>query len=534
MPTIPPTHVGTQYGVCLIFLELYGRQVRWIDPVDWYAWSGNVWEPDATDEVRSMVRKCGEWITEHVHELAGQLPDADANGEGVAEHRKRLETDIKIWSRWGKECSDSYYQQQVMKQLRGLVGIKTPVSMTLSHPLYVNTRSGIIDLEEPGAIHRHRSIRGGSPCWPGEHNETSLFNLCQILPFQLPVTPGFDCDSLFDLAMHPSSFWADQCPLFYAFIHQTTCGQEDLVDSLRQALGYSMTGLTHERTLFVCYGSGANGKSVLLGLFRRLMGGYADTAPASILARKTADREAAIYLAGMVGKRLIVTSEYESGDFLPESLVKTITGGEDEIVARTLYSKPFAYKPTFKLWMMTNHKPSISNTSPSIQARIKLIPFNNIVPLARQDGNLAQRMWPEAPWIALWAITGWIRAQHFHGGRIQWAEIVRTATENYMEEQDSFGDFLVDHIRIEMGYTEPFRDVYKQYQKWAEENGHRTLSAKSFSVRMSERCPTIKRVRTSNLYLLQHMKLFRDTDTNYRRRFDSTYDLDGDIPEDLF
>lgn len=188
MPTIPAQYVGTQYGVCIIFADLFGRDVRWIDPVDWYAWSGNCWEPSAEDDVRGMIRQCGEWILGRAQELQEALPGDEEEGEGVADHRKRLVREIQTWHRWCKDCSDSHYQNQVMKQLRAMPAMKIPVSMTLAHRNMVNTRTGVVDLEEPGILHRHPNIRNGGTAWYGERPDTSMLHCCQILPFLLPPT----------------------------------------------------------------------------------------------------------------------------------------------------------------------------------------------------------------------------------------------------------------------------------------------------------------------------------------------------------
>ncbi len=55
-----------------------------------------------------------------------------------------------------------------------------------------------------------------------------------------------------------------QCPLWKSFLWRITGGSEELIDYLQRILGYSLTGITREHALFFAYGTGANGKSVLM------------------------------------------------------------------------------------------------------------------------------------------------------------------------------------------------------------------------------------------------------------------------------
>ena len=45
----------------------------------------------------------------------------------------------------------------------------------------------------------------------------------------------------------------------------------------------------------------------------------------------------------------------------------------------------FEFKPEFKLWMATNHKPTIRGTDLGIWSRIRLIPFKVQIPDERID-----------------------------------------------------------------------------------------------------------------------------------------------------
>ncbi len=69
------------------------------------------------------------------------------------------------------------------------------------------------------------------------------------------------------------------CPRFLQFLDTITAGDAELQGYLRRVLGYALTGLTREHALFFAYGTGANGKSVLLSTVSGIIGDYQKTAP---------------------------------------------------------------------------------------------------------------------------------------------------------------------------------------------------------------------------------------------------------------
>jgi putative DNA primase/helicase len=64
-------------------------------------------------------------------------------------------------------------------------------------------------------------------------------------------------------------------------------GDASLVDFLQRAIGYSLTGDIREHALFICYGTGSNGKSTLTRLILDMLGDYGmTTAVESLMVRR--------------------------------------------------------------------------------------------------------------------------------------------------------------------------------------------------------------------------------------------------------
>ncbi|MCS5659451.1 MAG: phage/plasmid primase, P4 family, partial [Dehalococcoidia bacterium] len=152
------------------------------------------------------------------------------------------------------------------------------------------------------------------------------------------------------------------------------CDQE-LIRFVKQAVGYSLSGLSDLQVLIFCYGAGANGKSTFFGVLRELLGDYYQGIQIETLLAKSFQSSAEHYeLARVKGARIVVSDEVPEGRKLNESLVKNLTGG-DQIHARNPYEKPFSFDPTHTLWMYGNHKPVITGMDHGIWRRIYLVPF---------------------------------------------------------------------------------------------------------------------------------------------------------------
>jgi len=208
---------------------------------------------------------------------------------------------------------------------------------------------------------------------------------------------------------------------------------------LQRAAGYSLTGLTGEEALFVAYGTGRNGKSKFLGAVQDMLGpDYAQQMPPQTLMLKKGDSGASSELARLKGARFTATVETGEGGRLNEALVKQATGG-DKISARYLFKEYFEFKPTHKIWLATNHKPTVRGTDEGIWSRIRLIPFEETIPEAERDQHLAEKLAKEAAGILAWAVQGCLAWQ---SERLAVPEAIRQATQDYRESMDQIGEFI--------------------------------------------------------------------------------------------
>ena len=194
------------------------------------------------------------------------------------------------------------------------------------------------------------------------------------------------------------------CPTWKLFLMQIFEKDESLIRYIQKACGYALSGDVSEQCLFILWGTGANGKSTFLNVLLYLFGDYACTTMIDTFMKKTNDKSNDI--ARLKGLRFVTTSEIEQGKQINESLMKSVTG-EDSLTARFLYGEYFSFKPTFKIFMATNHKPKIRGADNGIWRRIKMIPFTVTIPPEQRDKKLTEKLIAENSGILNWLIAGY-------------------------------------------------------------------------------------------------------------------------------
>lgn len=251
------------------------------------------------------------------------------------------------------------------------------------------------------------------------------------------------------------------------FLTEVFDGNEDLIRYLQKAIGYSLSGDTREQCFHILHGEGANGKSTFLEALADALGEYAGTAAPETFLASNQPRNIGDDIAALKGRRMVFTSETGKGRKWDESRIKQLSGG-DTLTCRKLHCDYFTYKPTWKIWMATNNKPRFEASDYALFRRIRLIPFEVTFPPERQDKGLLEKLKGEAAGILAWAVEG---ALLWQNEGLECPEVVRVATENYRDEQDSLKRFLEEEC-VKSDRVKVLAKTFKEnYAEWCRENG---------------------------------------------------------------
>lgn len=269
-------------------------------------------------------------------------------------------------------------------------------------------------------------------------------------------------------------------PTWEAFLARSL-PDEDTREFLRRYVGLGLCGRVLEHNLAILRGEGRNGKGVLYGAIGDALGGYAAVAePDLFMAREGAHPTGEMDLLGM---RWVVVSESERDRRLAEANVKRLTGG-DEIKARKMRQDFVSFTPSHTAALVTNHLPKVSGDDPALWARLRVVPFDVVIPPEERDPRLGEKLQLEADAILTWAVQGW---QDYSRIGLAEPESVLVATEEYHNDADDIGRFIEQECLVAAAWTVPVSDLWERWCSWRIDEGAAEVSKKVFGQALDKR-----------------------------------------------
>jgi putative DNA primase/helicase len=253
---------------------------------------------------------------------------------------------------------------------------------------------------------------------------------------------------------------------------------------LHQWGGYSLTGDIEQQKLVFSYGKGRNGKSTLVDIWGTVAGDYSEIIPIETFVDQGRGRNAGAAtpdLAILPGVRMLRTSEPEKNSKLAEALIKLVTGGEP-IQARHLNQNYFKFRPSFKLTMSGNYRPSISGTDEGIWRRVVLVPWR--VTVEKPEPHLLAQLRLESSGILNRLLDG---LRDYLDAGLLIPEEVAEATQDYREDSDPLGRFLAAAVEAAPGERTASRRMHEVFASWAKVAGEREWSSKGLAMALKER-----------------------------------------------
>ena len=230
------------------------------------------------------------------------------------------------------------------------------------------------------------------------------------------------------------------------------------------------------------YGTGQNGKSTLIETLRAALGDYAADTPAETLLGDTKGGPQPELLR-LRGTRLVTATETPEGGRMNEVLVKRLTGG-DTIAARNLYSNAVVeFRASFKIWLATNHRPTVTDQGKAMWRRLRLVPFTVTIPDEDRDDDLPMKLRDELHGVVAWAVEG---AVAWHAEGLGNPSVVQAATEAYREAEDRLGEFIAERCETRADLATPTGLLFLAWKRWCDERSEKPGGQRLFGQRLDE------------------------------------------------
>ena len=125
----------------------------------------------------------------------------------------------------------------------------------------------------------------------------------------------------------------------------------------------------------------------------------------------------------------------------------------------------FEFDPTHKLMLAGNSKPGLMSVEEAIGRRLALVPFDVQIPRDERDPELSVKLRAEWPGILRWMIHG---AVSWYANRLQIPDAVRAPTNEYLDDQDTLGQWIEERTRKDPRATTRSRDLFADWSTWCE------------------------------------------------------------------
>lgn len=515
----PVPHEYTDLGNAKRFVDRHGQNIRYCAAWDqWLIWDGKRWEPDEVKKIELLAADTVESILSEP--LRVPTPTDTPEGGSVLEAPEAPSSPgAEIVAAKAEVARVAAAKAEAAKAAVEAAAAEGPAALLKAEAAAAAAadRAAAARAACAKAEAKYGQAGGGEAAhisramWAHDsQNATHLRQVWQLAQSRVPVRPAqLDADpwllntrsgvidlrtgklqsasrELLQTKIVEAEYSLDgpveeRCPTWIRFLRESMGGNLALVDFLRLAVGYSLTGSAKEQKLFVLLGPGGSGKGTLVNTLQQILGGYARSAPRTLVADRKPD-EHPTDLDGLEGYRFVVVSELKKGSHLATDTVKMITS-EDTLAARPMGGNFRDKKITHKLWVMSQYMPRVDADDSGIWRRVLVIPFD--CPPEKVDDNLPAKLRAEWPGILAWAVMGCLEWQR--AGRLNPPEEVYAKTAEVRATEDVIGSFLEERCEVGRQLDVTKDALYDAYVAWCDRGRHKPLPKNQFGTAMEVR-----------------------------------------------
>ncbi len=414
-------------------IALFGDEIKYNYPRQkWLVWNGKKWQWDDGNLIMQRAKK----TVLAIYKDAATITDDNKRNNLID---------------WARKCENVAKLKSMCESAQDEPGIKIDITQLDADPWLFNCENCTINLKT------------------GETKPHDRKDFCSIVA-PVKYIPGAKYE------------------LWEKYLDRVMDHDKEIIGYLQKFSGMSMTADTSEEKIAFLQGPSGAGKSTFIYAQRTLMGDYAYTLNAETLMlhrddfnRPNTNDE----LANLNGKRCVFAREIQKDSRLNAAEIKSMTGGEQMNVARK-YEHAIEFQPIYKLWLSGNHKPIIEDTTGGVWRRLKLFPFEVVIPDSEQDEGLKKKLTrdEELSGILNWNIAGalsWLKEG------LKEPEKIKSATNDYRKHEDK----LLDYIEVSLSY-DPQGEIGKHethdaYCEWEINNERTPLEFGDFKKALEER-----------------------------------------------
>ncbi|MHB0862658.1 DNA primase family protein [Paenibacillus sp. SEL3] len=258
------------------------------------------------------------------------------------------------------------------------------------------------------------------------------------------------------------------CPKFEAFLNDIFDQDQERIDLIAEIFGYCLTTSTKAEQVFLFYGKGSNGKSVLIHVLKNLVG-ERNTSALSLN-----DLEKPFARSEMINKLVNITTENEVGSKgIETSYLKAIASG-DPVRTEEKFKQGYMQELFCKLIFATNNLPYSKDKSYGLIRKMTILPFEKTFTDEQKDPDLKDKLMKEGAGILNFALKGLERLRK-HSYRFTKSKKVQQLANQYSQMINPIQVFVEDMIEANPESKLLNKDLKAGFVSWCQREGHNGL-----------------------------------------------------------
>lgn len=291
---------------------------------------------------------------------------------------------------------------------------------------------------------------------------------------QLPYNPKFVIQNKIDFNYNENSYHE----LLDKTLDKVVQNDENLRLLLEEMIGYTLYRRNTMQKAFILTGAGANGKSTILNIIKKLLGDQNYTAMSIQELEKTFEPAELHNKLANIGDDISAKYLEKSSNFK-----KAVTG--ETFLVQQKFGHPFMLQNYSTQIFCANDIPPVNDRSDGFGRRLIIIPFNAKFESTDSDydpfieDKLLTR--ESIEYLLKLAINGLKRV--LYNKRFTESEQVKELTEKYLKENNNVLQWLDEEPKIE---NESVASVYQDYNIWVSTTGTHPLSRINFGKELAK------------------------------------------------
>lgn len=249
------------------------------------------------------------------------------------------------------------------------------------------------------------------------------------------------------------------CPRFKRFCEEVLKPED--ISLGQEIVGYCLRPGNELQCAFICWGGGANGKSVMLNVITALLGRRnVSSEPLQDLCSKTFSP------AQLWGKVANICADIPLKPVKYAGKFKELTGG-DQTKGERKFKNPFYFENQAKLVFSCNQLPEVDDMTLAFWRRWIVIEFPNCFE-GREDRRLLEKLSQELPGILNWALVGYQRL--WRRGDFELTASAKEVGEMWKKRANSLYWFVTECVERSPTGVVPKEEFYSRYVEFCVEH----------------------------------------------------------------